>query len=455
MQTLNQPLNYTLSVPNPAEAVTAGLQQGVQLAGLMEKADLTAAQRQQTLLENQALQAKAALQAQQQAAVKAFYDLPSDLRTADEYERLSATLPKEQAENIRASFDAKTKEQQRKELLFGGQVFAALRSGDRETANSLLLQRADAARNGGDESQAKAYENAAEMAAISPENAEMFIGTTLAALPGGKDFIQNVGAQQEQTQKAALFKPELAKKDAEAQIKAIEQKYMDEGERARIDLLKAQAGKARSESYKASREASDVGKLTPEKRFKFEEDLRDRYDNNSKDFQKISSAYTGIKATGGVDASPVNRVAKVFSFVRMVDPGSVVREGDFEALRSTRGYALSPDWFKQEVDRLSTGAPIKDDTVKQINAAAGDLYKSARARDAEMRVQIQAVAKDYNLDPSKLFVTRQEKTTDEEAAAQPGPVATPAAPTSTQAAPTTSGGSNVFSAADAILRGGK
>jgi hypothetical protein len=304
----------------------------------------------------------------------------------------------------------------------------------------MLLQRADAARNGGDETQAKAYENAAEMAAISPENAETFTGITLATLPGGKEFIENVGAQQEQTQKAALFKPELAKKDAEAQIKAIEQKYMDEGERARIDLLKAQAGKARSESYKASREASDVGKLTPEKRFKFEEDLRNRYDNNSKDFQKISSAYTGIKATGGVDASPVNRVAKVFSFVRMVDPGSVVREGDFEALRSTRGYALSPDWFKQEVDRLSTGAPIKDDTVKQINAAAGDLYKSARARDAEMRVQIQAVAKDYNLDPSKLFVARQEKTTDEEAAAQPGPVATPAAPTSTQAAPTTSGG---------------
>ena len=146
MNQLLQPFNYTLNVPNPAEAVTAGLQQGVQLAGLMERADLTAAQRQQTLLENRALQAKAQLQAQQQAAVKAFYDLPSDMRTADEYERLSATLPKEQAENIRASFDAKTKEQQRQELLFGGQVFAALRSGDRETANSLLLQRADAAR---------------------------------------------------------------------------------------------------------------------------------------------------------------------------------------------------------------------------------------------------------------------------------------------------------------------
>ena len=62
-----QPFDYTLNVPNPAEAVTAGLQQGVQLAGLMERADLTAAQRQQTLIENQALQAKAQQQAQRQA----------------------------------------------------------------------------------------------------------------------------------------------------------------------------------------------------------------------------------------------------------------------------------------------------------------------------------------------------------------------------------------------------
>jgi len=436
---MNQPFNYTLSVPNPAEAVTAGLQQGVQLAGLMERADLTAAQRQQTLLENQALQAKAQLQANQQAAVKAFYDLPSDMRTADEYERISATLPKEQAENIRASFEAKTKEQQREALLFNGQIFAALRSGDRETANSMLLQKADAARNGGDGAQAKAYENAAEMAAIAPDQAELFIGTTLAALPGGKDFIANVTGQSEMRQKEALFKPELAKKEAEAEIKGIERNYMNEGERARIDLLKAQAGQSKAASYKSYRDASEVGKMTPEKQFKFEEDLRDRYEKNSKVFSQVSDAYTSIKSTGGTNASPVNRVAKVFAFVKMIDPGSVVRGADFDALRETKGYAMSPDWFKQEVDRISTGAPIKDDTVKQINAAATDLFKAARERDNATRENINKIAKRYGLDSSQLFVSRQEKTFEEDAA-PPGPGMTPAAPTS-----------NGFSAADAIL----
>ena len=265
-----QPFDYTLNVPNPAEAVTAGLQQGVQLAGLMERAELTAAQRQQTLIENQALQAKAQQQAQQQAAVKAFYDLPPDKRTADEYERLSATLPKEQAENIRASFDAKTKEQQRQELLFGGQVFAALRSGDRETANSMLLQKADAARNGGDGVQAKAYENAAERAAISPENAEIFIGTTLAMLPGGKEFISNVSAQSELRTNEGMAPGKIAKAIAEGKtaeiIAATEQKMRD----AEIDLrgaqgtaAKASAGASYASAKKTLREIKHIDAMEP------------------------------------------------------------------------------------------------------------------------------------------------------------------------------------------------
>ena len=199
-----QPFSYMLNVPNPAEAVTGGLQQGVQLASMMERADLLAAQRRQTDLENAALRAKAQTLADQQAAVKAFYDKPSEQRTAADYERLTATLPKEQAENIRAGFEAKTKEQQRQELLFGGQVFSALRSGDRETANTLLRQRAEASRNAGDEAGAKAYENAAEMAAIAPDQAELFVGTTLSALPGGKEFIENVGKQQAQRFEAEI-----------------------------------------------------------------------------------------------------------------------------------------------------------------------------------------------------------------------------------------------------------
>jgi len=438
VQPLNQPLNYTLNVPNPAEAVTSGLQQGVQLASMMERADALAAQKQQTLLENQALQVKAQREAAQRAALDAFYKKPATERTAADYEAISATLPKEMAENVRASFEAKTKEEQRQDLLFGSQVLSALRLKDTGTASQMLQERAKAYESSGMKAQAQAMQNLADMTLIDPERAEIALGPTIAVVPGGKDFIDNLGKQSQQRREEALFKPELAKKEAEAEIEAIKRDFFSEGERARIDLLKAQAGAQRAAAYKSSREASQVGKLTTEKRFEFEEKLRERYEKNSKDFREISNAFTSIKGTGGVDASPVNRVAKVFAFVKMIDPGSVVREGDFEALRNTRGFALSPDWFKQEVDRVATGAPIKDETVRQINAAATDLYKSSRARDTATREEIDSVAKEYGLDRRNLFISRQEKTEDEERAAkapQPGPTMTPAQPRATQAAP--------------------
>lgn len=442
---MDGPANYMLNLPNPAAAITSGVEQGVQLGLMAERGDLmkaqqaqALAQRQQTLIENQALQAKAQREQAQRDALDAFYKKPAEQRTAADYEAISATLPKEMAENVRASFESRTKEEQRQDLLFGGQVFAALRSGDRATAHAMLKERADAARYAGDETQATAFDNAAEMAQINPQNAEMFVGTQLSILPGGKDFIDNLGKQSQQRREEALFKPELAKKEAEAEIEAIKRNFFPEGERARIDLLKAQAGAQRAAAYKSSREASQVGQLTTEKRFEFEEKLRERYEKNSKDFREISNAFTSIKGTGGVDASPVNRVAKVFAFVKMIDPGSVVREGDFEALRSTRGFALSPDWFKQEVDRVASGAPIKDETVRQINAAATDLYKSSRARDTATREEIDSVAKEYGLDRRNLFISRQEKTEDEERAAkapQPSPTMTPAQPRATQGAP--------------------
>jgi len=434
-----QPFNYTLNLPDPAAAVTGGLQQGVQLASMMERADLLAAQRQQTELENQALRVKAQTLADQKARVEKFFATPSEKRTAADYEQFTASLPREQADNIRAGFEAKTKQQQQQELLFGGQVFAALRNKDTGTASQMLIQRADAFEAAGDKAQAQAYRNAADMSLIAPDQAELFVGTTLSALPGGKEFISSIGAQQEQRQKEALFKPELAKKEAEAAIEGIKQKYMDEGERARIDLLKAEAGRAKAAAYKSSREASEVGKLTPEKKFKFEADLRQEYLKNADKFREMSDVYPGIKAAGKPGASATDRVAQVFGFVKMIDPGSVVRGQDFEQLRETKGYQLSPEWFKQQVARVEQGLPIDDKVAQQIAATATTLYKAARERDTETRSNIERVAKQYDLDATNLFVVRQEKTPEEETAAR-APRATPAAPAMSTAAPAASGG---------------
>ena len=439
MNQLLQPFNYTLNVPNPAEAVTAGLQQGVQLAGLMERADLTAAQRQQTLLENRALQAKAQLQADQQAAVKAFYSKPSAERTADDYERLSATLPKDQAENIRASFDAKTKEQQRQELLFGGQVFAALRSGDRETANSMLLQKADAARNGGDEAQAKAYENAAEMAAIAPDRAELFVGTTLAALPGGKDFIANVAAQSELRTSEGMSPGKIAKAIADGKtaeiVAATEQKMRD----AEISLkgaqgtaAKASAGASYASAKKTLREIKHIDAMEPGQ------------------VAQLAAETGKLNAEAAAKRGEIGTQRAIENGQRVIDTVALLRgpNGDFSVLKNIAGTikGRSPTFSNESANAERAIETLKDQAfltqIKQMKGM-GALSEKEGDRLASSIANLSLTQSPERLQRNLEYI-ESTMTKGMENARLMGGGGAAAAPTA-----------NVFSDADAILSGDK
>ena len=415
-----QPFSYMLNVPNPADAVTGGLQQGVQLASMMERADLLAAQRRQTDLENAALRAKAQTLADQQSAVKAFYDVPSERRTAADYEKLTATLPKEQAENIRAGFEAKTKEQQRQELLFGGQVFSALRSGDRETANTLLRQRADASRNAGDEAQAKAYENAAEMAAIAPDQAELFVGTTLAALPGGKEFIDNVGKQQAQRFEAEIqpfkvkeqagkaeeaevkgrfaertAKSEIKKSEAAAQASLAtasrayeEAKTEKEARSAKIEGMVAQAALNRAQAQRQLAEAKTEEDMR-EARIALTRATADAKAASAKmsNFKPATKAFESASTAAGTTADTIATINKLESLInkpasgfgtvldRMTGPAasrapSVFSESrDVDALLSQ----LTAQAFLDKIPVMRGTGPLSDAEGKKLSAAAGNL----------------------------------------------------------------------------------
>ena len=188
------------------------------------------------------------------------------------FERLQATVPKDVAENMRASFKALTEQEQQQKLLTGGQVFAALRSGDAETASALLLRQAGAARNSGDEIAAKAAENAAELAAIAPDQAELYVGTSMSVLPGGKEFLENV-AKQQATQFEAQLQPsklskaqsDALKSDFEAKIAGVKAEFAPEQERAELNVKKASSSNMYSQiTDRAKRLGLDERKFADE-----------------------------------------------------------------------------------------------------------------------------------------------------------------------------------------------
>lgn len=393
VQPLNQPLNYMLNVPDPSQAVIGGVQQGVQLASMMERTDALAAQRRQTELENQALQVKAQQAAEQRAAIAAFYDTPPEKRTPAMFERIQATAPKEVAENMRASFDALTKEEQRQKLLTGAQVFSALRSGDRETANSILRKQADAARNSGDEVQAKAYENAAEMAAIAPDQAELFVGTSLAALPGGKEFLENV-AKQQATQFEAQLQPSKMRKAAgeaeEAETKGrlaekkikgeiakdaaaasasyasakkslAEAKTEEEKRSAAVDLLVAQAALTRSKIEKAMGNPEDArqGALATI-------DVIDKVLKNEGDARSILGTWNAIPKTFSVKGLEGIKLGAW-------KPQIAMSEKELDVLANIN--ELGGKTFLQQAQKMRGLGQLTEIEGKKIVEAAGNLSR--------------------------------------------------------------------------------
>ena len=169
------PIDYSINVESPMAAFGQGANVGAVFSDLQNK--LLAAQ-----------------QAQEQK--KMIFEKKQELlskknRTAQDYTDLALLLPKEEGDNVRASWDTFGKDRQEKELRFGGEVMSAFHAGSNDVAIQLLQERAQAARNSGNEGEAASYETYAKLAQSNPSAAQTVIGTMIGAVPGGDKVLEN------------------------------------------------------------------------------------------------------------------------------------------------------------------------------------------------------------------------------------------------------------------------
>lgn len=133
------------------------------------------------------------------------------------------------------------------------------------------------------------------------------------------------------------------------------------------DLLRVQLAKANldfSQAQKAANNATPPGvlqALSDDQRSAYFK-LVDKYEANSKDFFKVRDAFTRITASAE-DPSPAGDVAVVFNYMKMLDPGSVVRESEFALAASTGSLNEA---LKNKFGKIATGEILgftRDDFV--------------------------------------------------------------------------------------------
>lgn len=121
---------------------------------------------------------------------------------------------------------------------------------------------------------------------------------------------------------------------------------------------------------------------------------------------EVASAYERVKKMVE-NPSPAGDLSLVFNYMKMLDPGSVVRESEFRSAEQARG-ALSrfeeqgipvPAFLKQSVQKLNGDGFLLPEQRADFAGQANNLFKAQMAQQQRVNDMFAGEAKNYGMDP--------------------------------------------------------
>ena len=394
-------------------------------AGLMAQANIAEAQ-----AKLEAARIAAAADAERQARVD---ELMEKLRKPgakpQDYLKLSMFLPKDQAKAIQDSVSQMREEEKVAALKESSNIYFALRANRPDLAIKYLHAAAAAERSVANEDGALAAENYIrdiEAGGKERESVEALFGMQTAAIPGGKEAMEAYAKFEEERRLAALFpilqkqkEAEMKKATSEAEKAEIEAKY---AERMQIEELKvkaadaglkdAQRDKYLAEARNLDKEFADLllekaakearGGLDAKDIVDLEDGLRKEVDAGSKDFRLIDSQYQIIK--GSSDTGPGD-LARIFAFMKAIDPTSAVREGE-QASAATAGGVPSAIW---SIYNKALGAgKLSPQLRAEFTREAEKIWKIAKAKNDIILSRAEIIIKNRKLNRDNVFAPEEQ-----------------------------------------------
>lgn len=143
-----------------------------------------------------------------------------------------------------------------------------------------------------------------------------------------------------------------------------------------------------------------------------EETLRKEVSNTTKDYRTVREASASLEALSK-NPSAASDIAIIFSFMKILDPQSVVREGEFATAQNAAGV---PDRVVNVYNRILSGQRLNDN---QRN----DFLTQARSLAQTQSQQYQRVIDQYRDTAQRLRVDPRNVILDQELLSPPGTVA--------------------------------
>lgn len=172
------------------------------------------------------------------------------------------------------------------------------------------------------------------------------------------------------------------------------QKVQSPDNRASVSASMANAAATR-EVAAATRDAARI-KANQDVEMK----LGDDYRTQSKGFKEVSDAYRTINATlDKATTSPAATLAGATKFMKLLDPGSVVRESELGMALAASGVF---DRAANYVNTLRSGKVLTAKQVADFKNITGQIYQAAQEGQKQLDAHYRQQAKTYGLRPEMI-----------------------------------------------------
>jgi hypothetical protein len=191
------------------------------------------------------------------------------------------------------------------------------------------------------------------------------------------------------------------------------------------DALQKQESQKIEDAYKKAgtdkliAETGQIGKQKPEdiakkneQDYKKSDDLKQSYNNNSvtKNTNDVRTAYEKVKIAAD-EPSAAGDLSLIFGYMKMLDPGSTVREGEFANAQNSAGV---PDQIRNYWNRALSGERLNENQRTDFISQAKNVYKAQLKSQKVIDDQFKNFAKQWNIDtksiiPEKYDLLEQDK----------------------------------------------
>lgn len=116
--------------------------------------------------------------------------------------------------------------------------------------------------------------------------------------------------------------------------------------------------------------------------------IRKEFTGLSKDFVKIRDAYDRVQSAAR-SPSAAGDLALIFNYMKILDPGSVVREGEFATAQNAAGV---PEQLRAQYNKVISGERLTDATRDDFVSQARGLFQSQAQNQLELESQFGGIA---------------------------------------------------------------